>query len=172
MTEFRESSLLRSILKVAPILLLYIAVFNEFDANYLDQKYLSFNFAFILIFYWTLKRINYFGYGLIFFAGIINDVVTGIPLGLSSFSYMLLCASSSYLRSITLRPNIIKDWFFFLVTISTINSLHFMILNLVFLIEVDYKFLLINNFFTFLLFFFFYFLFNSYYEKFIEKSDV
>jgi rod shape-determining protein MreD len=172
MTEFRESSLLRRILKVAPILLLYIAVFNEFDANYLNQKYLSFNFAFILIFYWTLKRINYFGYGLIFFAGIVNDVVTGMPLGLSSFSYMLLCAASSYLRSITLRPNIIKDWFFFLVTISSINSLHFMILNLVFLIDADYKFLLINNFFTFLLFFLFYFLFNSYYEKFIAKSDV
>ena len=109
---------------------------------------------------------------LIFFEGFVNGVVIGMPLGLSSFSYMLLCAASSYLRSITLRPNIIKDWFFFLVTISSINSLHFMILNLVFLIDADYKFLLINNFFTFLLFFLFYFLFNSYYEKFIAKSDV
>ena len=95
-----------------------------------------------------------------------------MPLGLSSFSYMLLCASSSYLRSITLRPNIVKDWFFFLLTISTINSIYYMILSLGFLIEIDYKILLVNNFLTFLLFFFFYFLFNVYYEKFIVKSDV
>ena len=172
MTELKRSSLYRNLLKILPIFLLYTSVFNEFDANYLNIQYLSFNFAYILIFYWTLKKIDYFGYGLIFVAGIVNDVVTGMPLGLSSFSYMLLCASSSYLRSITLRPNIVKDWFFFLLTISTINSIYYMILSLGFLIEIDYKILLVNNFFTFLLFFFFYFLFNVYYEKFIVKSDV
>ncbi len=172
MTELKRSSLYRNFLKILPIFLLFTSVFNEFDANYLNIQYLSFNFAYILIFYWTLKKIDYFGYGLIFVAGIVNDVVTGMPLGLSSFSYMLLCASSSYLRSITLRPNIVKDWFFFLLTISTINSIYYMILSLGFLIEIDYKILLVNNFLTFLLFFFFYFLFNVYYEKFIVKSDV
>jgi|TARA_B100000287_G_scaffold415132_1_gene448415 hypothetical protein len=172
MTELKKSSFFKSLLRIFPIFLLYLAVFNEFDANYMNLKYLSFNFAYILIFFWTLKKINYFGYGLIFIAGIINDVVTGMPLGLSSFSYMLLCGASSYLRSITIKPNIVKDWFFFLVTISTVNSIYFMILSLIFLIEIDYIFLLINNFFTFLLFFFFYFIFNFYYEKFIAKSDV
>ena len=172
MTELRQNSLLKSFLKTLPIFLLYLAVFNEFDANYMNLKYLSFNFAYILIFFWTLKKIDYFGYGLIFIAGVINDVVTGMPLGLSSFCYMLLCAASSYLRSITIKPNFIKDWFFFLVTISTVNSIYFMILSLIFLIEIDYVFLLINNFFTFLLFFFFYFIFNFYFEKFMERSDV
>ena len=109
MTELRQNSILRSFLKILPIFLLYLAVFNEFDANYMNLKYLSFNFAYILIFFWTLKKIDYFGYGLIFFAGVINDVVTGMPLGLSSFCYMLLCAASSYLRSITIKPNLIKS---------------------------------------------------------------
>ena len=172
MTELKQNSLLKSFLKILPIFLLYLAVFNEFDANYMNLKYLSFNFAYILIFFWTLKKIDYFGYGLIFIAGVINDVVTGMPLGLSSFCYMLLCAASSYLRSITIKPNLIKDWFFFLVTISTVNSIYFMILSLIFLIEIDYVFLLINNFFTFLLFFFFYFIFNFYFEKFMARSDV
>ena len=108
MTELRQNSLLKSFLKTLPIFLLYLAVFNEFDANYMNLKYLSFNFAYILIFFWTLKKIDYFGYGLIFIAGVINDVVTGMPLGLSSFCYMLLCAASSYLRSITIKPNLIK----------------------------------------------------------------
>ena len=172
MTELRQNSLLKSFLKTLPIFLLYLAVFNEFDANYMNLKYLSFNFAYILIFFWTLKKIDHFGYGLIFIAGIINDVVTGVPIGLSSFLYMLICASTSYLRSITLRPNIIKDWFFFLLIISLVNSIYYMVLSYIFIADLNYKFLLVNNFSTFLIFFLFHYIFNFYHDKFIGKSDV
>ena len=34
-----------------PILILYISVLNEFDFNYLNLEYFSFNFPFILIFF-------------------------------------------------------------------------------------------------------------------------
>ena len=34
-----------------PILILYISVLNEFDLNYLNLEYFSFNFPFILIFF-------------------------------------------------------------------------------------------------------------------------
>lgn len=172
MTDLRQNTFLRSLSKLLPIFILFISVFNEFDANYFGVPFLSFNFSYILIFYCTLKLIDYFGYGLIFIAGLINDTVTGLPLGLSSFCYMVICLFSSYFRSITLRPTIMKDWIFFLITISVANSINYLALSLIFNINVDYRFLLVNNFTTFLLFFFFYFIFNFYYKKFIGTSDV
>ena len=172
MSYLKENNFLKSISQLLPLGILFIAVFNEFDANYFGIPFLSFNFAFILIFYWTLKKIDPFGYGLIFLAGIINDVVTGSPLGISSFSYMLICVATSYFRSITLRPNITKDWIFFLITISTVNSIYYIILSYVFKSDIDYRFLLTNNFATFLIFFLFYFFFDIYYKKFFGKSDV
>ena len=172
MSSLKDNSFLKKILQLFPIIILFIAVFNEFDANYFGIPFLSFNFAFILIFFWTLKKIENFGYGLIFVAGIINDVVTGAPIGLSSFCYMLICVATSYFRSITLRPNITKDWIFFLVTISCVNSIYYIILSYFFNIDIDYRFLLTNNFATFLIFFLFYFVFDIYYKKFFGKSDV
>ena len=172
MTDLRQNTFFRSFLKVFPLVLLFISVFNEFDANYFGVPFLSFNFAYILIFFCTLKAIDYFGYGLIFIAGLINDTVTGLPLGLSSFCYMVICVFSSYFRSITLRPTIMKDWLFFLITISVANSINYLVLYLYFGISIDYRFLIVNNFTTFLLFFFFHFIFGLYYKKFIGKSDV
>ena len=79
MNYFEKSGVLKYFLKLLPIIILFIAVLNEFDANYFGIPFLSFNLAFILIFFWTLKNIEHFGYGFIFLAGIINDVVTGTP---------------------------------------------------------------------------------------------
>ena len=172
MSYLTENNFFKKILQSLPIVFLFIAVFNEFDANNFGIPFLSFNFAYILIFFWTLKKIDRFGYGFIFLAGIINDVVTGTPMGLSSLSYMLICIATSYFRSITLRPNIIKDWIFFLITISFVNSIYYMILSYFFKIDIDYRFLLTNNFATFLLFFLFYLIFEIYYKKFFRKSDV
>ena len=172
MSYLRENNFLKIITQLLPLIFLFVSVFNEFDANYLGIPFLSFNFAFILIFFWTLKKIGYFGYCFFFLAGIINDVFTGAPLGLSSFSYMLICVATSYFRSITLRPNITKDWIFFLLTISFVNSIYFMIISYIFKIDIDYRFLLTNNFATFLIFFLFYYFFNIYYKKFFGKSDV
>jgi len=172
MIELRQNSFFHNFLKILPLALLFVSVFNEFDANYFGIPFLSFNFAYILIFYFTLKAIDYFGYGLIFLTGLINDTVTGLPLGVSSFCYMIICIFSSYFRSITLRPTIMKDWLFFLITISVTNSIYYLILSYYFIVELDYRFLLVNNFTTFLLFFFFYFIFNLYYKKFLGSSDV
>ena len=145
-----------------PILLLYISVLNEFDFNYLNLKYFSFNFPFILIFFFTLKDFKHFDYILVFLAGLFNDTVVGLPLGLSSLSYTLLCISTAYLRNITIRPNPMKDWFYFLFIISLINSLNYSILTLFFsfdLILVNY---LVNTFFTFSFYIIFVSLFKYY----------
>ena len=147
-----------------PITLLFISVLNEFDFNNLGLKYFSFNFSYILIFYYSLKKSENMGLGLVFVAGLFNDVVVGLPMGLSSLIYLLLCGSTAYLRNITLSPNLLKDWIFFLVTILCLNSLSFMILNFFFDFEIIYFNEIINVTFTFLL----YFIFSNLFD-FIER---
>ncbi len=145
-----------------PIILLIVSVLNEFDFNYLKLDYFSFNFPFILIFFFTLKDFKHFDYLLVFLSGLINDTVVGLPLGLSSLSYILICIATSYFRNITIRPNQIKDWFYFLFVISLINSINYSILTLFFsytLVLMDY---LVNTFFTFLFYIIFVSIFKLY----------
>ena len=164
MTELRSKNLIRKILSNIPILLLFISVLNDFDFNHLGLKYFSFNFSYILIFYYSLKKSESLGYTYIFIAGLFNDVVTGTPVGLSSLMYLILCVAASYLRNITLRPSLINDCIFFLITILIINSLLFVSLNFIFNYELNYFDQIINITYTFL----FYFLFSNLFD-FFEK---
>ena len=136
MVKLSKRKLFGNLLTYAPLLLLFISVLNEFDFNYLELKYFSFNFPFILIFYWSLKKSESLGYGYIFVAGLINDVVVGFPLGISSLAYLLICGFAAYLRNITLRPNLFKDWMFFLLTILVVNSFAYSLLTLFFLFKI------------------------------------
>tara|TARA_Y100000816_G_C26035090_1_gene541978 strand:- start:418 stop:924 length:507 start_codon:yes stop_codon:yes gene_type:complete len=145
-----------------PILVLYISVLNEFDLNYLNLKYFSFNFPFILIFFFTLKDFKYFDYFLVFIAGLFNDTVIGLPLGISSLSFLLICISTAYIRNITIRPNPLKDWFYFLFVISLINSLNYSLLTLFFSYNLILMSYLVNTFFTFLFYIIFVSLFKYY----------
>ena len=147
-----------------PIVVLFVSVLNEFDFNYLNLKYFSFNFPFILIFFFSLKEFKYFDYLLVFIAGLINDTVVGLPLGISSLSYILICISTSYLRNITIRPHPVKDWFFFLFIISLINSINYSILTLFFSYNLILQSYLINNFFTF----FFYIIFANIFKFYLK----
>ena len=150
MVKFYKSTIFNKLLKQAPIIVLFISVLNEFDLNYLELKYFSFNFPFILIFYWSLKKEDSLGYGLIFIAGLINDVVVGFPIGVSSLGYLLICGFAAYLRNITLRPSVLKDWLFFLVTILVVNSLIYSLLVIFFSTKINYNDVLVNLLFTFL----------------------
>ena len=147
-----------------PILILYISVLNEFDFNYLNLEYFSFNFPFILIFFFTLKDFRHFDYILVFIAGLFNDTVVGLPLGISSLSYTLICISTAYLRNITIRPNPMKDWFYFLLIISLINSLNYSILTLFFSFDLILMNYLVNTFFTFS----FYIVFTSLFKYYLR----
>ena len=169
MTKLKKNKIINNLLKLAPLLLLYIAVLNEFDLNYLGN--VSFNFPFILIFYWSLKKAESLGYGFIFIAGLINDVVIGLPLGTSSLSYLLICGFAAYLRNITLRPSLVKDWFFFLFTILVINSLNYSYLNLFFAIDLNYVTLFFNIVFTFLFYLVFAYIFQIYQRAFFVESN-
>ena len=162
MTELKNSNFIRKISSKIPLILLFVSVLNDYDFNYLSLKYFSFNFSYILIFYYSLKRGESLGYTYIFIAGLFNDIVVGTPIGLSSLMYLILCVVASYLRNITLRPSLIKDCIFFLITILIINSLLFVSLNFIFSYELNYSDQIINIIYTFL----FYFLFSSLFDFF------
>jgi len=160
MSSLNKDSFVNILFSYFPIGLLFLSVFNDFDFNYLKIEYFAFNFAHILIFFWTLKNPDHLGYTSIFVAGIINDVIIGLPIGISSFCYLLICTATAYIRNITLSPNFINDWLSFLFIILLVNSIQVTILDLIFLIEVNYLKYLINTGFTFLFYPIFFFFFN------------
>jgi rod shape-determining protein MreD len=172
MVKINQNNIAVKLYKYAPIILLFISVLNEFDFNNLGLKYFSFNFSYILIFYYSLKRSESLGYIYIFIAGLFNDVVVGTPLGLSSLMYLILCGAAAYLRNITLRPSLIKDCIFFLITILIINSLLFIVLNFIFNYELDYFNQVINIIYTFLFYFLLSGLFNFSEAFFLGKVNV
>ena len=162
MSKLKSKSLLFKFYGLMPLIILFISVLNEFDFNYLNLKYFSFNFPFILIFFFTLKDFKHFDYLLVFIAGLINDTVVGLPLGISSLSYILICIATSYIRNITIRPNPIKDWFYFLFIICLISSINYSILSLFFSYNLELNSFLINIFFTFIFYIAFVFIFKYY----------
>ena len=172
MTVLKNRNFISSMMSKIPIILLFISVLNNFDFNYLGLRYFSFNFSYILIFYYSLKKSDSLGYTYIFIAGLFNDVIVGTPIGISSLMYLILCGSAAYLRNITLRPSLFKDWIFFLIAILIVNSLLFIILNLIFNYEVSYFDQIINIIFTFLLYFLFSYLFRFFKNHFVGRVNV
>ena len=150
--------------KNTPVILLFISVLNEIDFNNLELKYFSFNFAYILIFHYNLKRDGGIGYVSVFIAGLFNDVINGIPMGISSLCYLLLCVFAVYLRNITLRPSLINDWITFLVSILILNFITFTYLFWFYDYEINYLNQAVNTIFTFLLYFIFSNIFKIYDE--------
>ena len=162
MVTFKAKGFLPKLYYWLPVLVLFISVLNEFDLNFLNLNYFSFNFPFILIFFFTLKEFKHFDYLYVFVAGLINDTVVGLPLGISSLSYMLICIATSYFRNITIRPNPVKDWFYFLFIISLVNSVNYTILTLFFTYDLILWSYIINTFFTFLFYLVFISIFKIY----------
>jgi len=157
-----KTPIFRKLLTFAPLILLFISVMNEFDLNYLNYGYFSFNFPFILIFYWSLKRSQSLGYGYIFIAGLFNDVVIGFPMGVSGLTYLLICGFAAYLRNITLRTNLLNEWFFFLFTILVATAINYLMLITFFSIELNYYELIANILFTFIFYYIFAHIFDFY----------
>ena len=98
-------------------------------------------------------------------------MVLGIPIGISSLSYLILCAVTAYVRNITLSPNFVKDWFSFLFTMILINSIQVIILDLIFLIEINYTSYVVNTGFTFLFYPIFFVVFNFLTQLILQKKN-
>ena len=156
----KKINLKARLFKYLPLILLYFSVLNELDVDVPTLGLISFNLPFIIIFYWSLKDPDHIGNGLIFISGIFNDVTLGYPIGVSSFIYLTIIAFASYLRNITLRPNIYKDSIVFLIAILFANSVNASILSFIFSIEINYFVIIVNITFTFLFYFLFARMFN------------
>ena len=155
--------LITKIINLGPLLLLYYLSISEIDTHFENFfEILPFNIQLIIIYFWVLKRPEALGSGHIFFAGLINDVVMGFPLGLSSLSYLIISLVATYVKNMTVNTRITTDWFTFFIAIFFSNVTFFILLSnfsdiRVSLTEVSY-----NTFFTLIFFPFFWFLFTYY----------
>ena len=167
-----KSSIISKIYKAGPLLLLYYLCISEVDTN-LEKIFEIFtlNFQIILIYFWVLKRPEIMANGHIFIAGLINDVVMGFPLGISSLSYLIIIFVGTYVRNKSVNTTIASDWFTFLMAMIFSNLLFFSLLNnfsdLSFsMTKIGYK-----MFFTLFMFPIFWLLFNLYQMTFIGGKD-
>ena len=136
-----------------PIILLFFFALTGYSSPLQFFKInISFNFIHLIVFYWVLRKPDMLGYGLIFFAGIINDVVQNLPIGISSINYLLLCVIASFFRTRTLVPNLIYDWVLFLVAILIVSSIHFTLMSAFFEGNIKYGALMSTSFFSFLVY--------------------
>tara|TARA_B100001175_G_C19471200_1_gene621836 strand:+ start:805 stop:1329 length:525 start_codon:yes stop_codon:yes gene_type:complete len=136
-----------------PLLFLFFLAFTGFDLSFfLFENSYSFNFIYILIFYWILKKPDRLGYGLIFLAGIINDVVQNFPIGISSINYLLFCAIAAFIKNRTLVQNLLYDWIFFFIAVSIVSSVNYTILTLIFEYPIEYGILMFGSFITFIIY--------------------
>jgi len=147
----------------APIVLLYFFSITESDTNFSNLfEILSFNIQIIIIYYWTLRNPSILGNGHIFFSGIINDVIMGLPMGTSALTYLIISLVASYIRNVTVNINLFTDWFTFLIAIFFSNLTFLILLKNFSEINITYTELFYNSFFTFLFYPAFWFLFNQY----------
>ena len=164
---------INKLINLGPIILLYYLSISELDSYFEDFfEILSFNIQLIIIYFWSLKKPELLGNGHIFFAGIINDVVMGLPLGISSLTYLIVSFVATYVKNMTVNTSITSDWFTILIAIF-FSNLIFLILLINFtqislsITEISY-----NTFFTLIFFPFFWLIFNFYNSLIIVTKNV
>ena len=151
------------IINLGPLILLYYLSVSEIDSHFENYfEILSFNIQLIIVYFWVSKRPEALGGGHIFFAGIINDVVTGFPLGLSSLSYLTVSLVATYVKNMTVNTRITTDWFTFFIAIFFSNLIFFILLSNFSEIALSVTEISYNTFFTLIFFPFFWFLFTYY----------
>ena len=155
--------MIRKLINLGPLILLYYLSISEIDSHFENYfEILSFNIQLIIIYFWSLKRPEVLGNGHIFFAGLINDVVVGLPLGLSSMTYLITSLVAAYVKNMTVNTRITTDWFTFFIAITFSNLLLLILLTNFSEITISFIDMSYNTFFTLIFFPFFWFLFVYY----------
>ena len=154
---------INKIINLGPLILLYYLSISEIDSHFENYfEILSFNIQLIIIYFWMLKRPELLGSGHIFFSGLINDVVMGFPLGLSSLSYLVISLVATYVKNMTVNTRITTDWFTFFIAIFFSNLIFYILVSNFSELTVSITDISYNTFFTLIFFPFFWFLFNFY----------
>ena len=165
-------NILNKIYAAGPLILLYYLSISEVDANLENfLEIFSINLQIIIIYFWMIKRPSLMGTGHIFVAGLINDVVMGFPLGISSLSYLVVCFVGNYVRNKSVNTTLASDWVTFLIALLLSNLLFFSLTNNFTDLGIPFSKMAYNTFFTFFLFPIFWFLFNIYQMSFIGSQD-
>ena len=167
-----KRNFIKRFFSLIPLLILFFLAFSETDFNFKKLSFLSFNLIYIVIFYWVLKKPDILGYGFIFLAGIVNDVVIGLPIGVSSITYLILAGFAAYVRYLTVQPSLIYDWIIFVPSIAVTNTVYFYILRIFFDINVNYISLLLNTGVTILFYPIFGILFSFLANKIMKEKNV
>ena len=167
-----RGSIISKLFNAGPLLLLYYLCISEVDTN-LEKIFEIFtlNFQIILIYFWVLKRPEIMANGHIFIAGLINDVVMGFPLGISSLSYLIIIFVGTYVRNKSVNTTIASDWFTFLIAMIFSNILFFSLLNNFSNLSFPLEKIGYNMFFTLFMFPIFWLLFNLYQMTFVGSRD-
>ena len=134
-------------LELIPLLLLFFISLN--GSSIFDLKFFSISVHYILIYYWVLRQPQALGYGFIFLAGIINDVVFGLPIGVTPLSLLVISAVAAYVRVVTVRITLINDWVSFIPALLLANFVYFIVLYFS-NYSIDYLYLFKNSIFTFI----------------------
>jgi len=158
------------LINLGPIIFLYYLSISEIDTHFENYfEILSFNIQLIIIYFWSLKRPQIIGNGHIFFAGLINDTVMGIPLGLSCISYLIVSLIATYIRNITVNTSITTDWFTFFIAICLSNSAILILITNFTDLSISFVEISYNTFFSLIFYPFFWFFFN-FYNSFITSG--
>ena len=167
------SKITRKIINLGPLILLYYLSISEIDTYFENYfEILSFNIQLIIIYFWSLKRPEVLGNGHIFFAGLINDVVVGLPLGLSSMTYLIISLVAAYVKNMTVNTRITTDWFTFFIAITFSNLILLILLTNFSEITISFIDMSYNTFFTLIFFPFFWFLFVYYNTIIVSGKNV
>ena len=165
-------NILNKIYNAGPLILLYYLSISDVDANLENfLEIFSINLQIIIIYFWMIKRPILMGTGHIFVAGLINDVVMGFPLGISSLSYLVVCFVGNYVRNKSVNTTLASDWVTFLIALLLSNLLFFSLTNNFTDLGIPFSKMAYNTFFTFFLFPIFWFLFNIYQMSFVGSQD-
>ena len=161
-----------SLINSFPLITLYYLSISEIDTHFSNMfEILSINLQIIIIYYWMLKNSSVLGNGHIFFAGIINDVVMGLPLGISSISYLTVSFVASYIRQVTVNMSLFTDWFTFILAIFFSNLVYLVLILNFSDLQLSYVDISYNAFFTFLFYPFIWAIFNFYKKIMFLRAD-
>ena len=151
------------LIKFGPIILLYFLSISETETHFENYfEIFSFNFQLIIIYFWVLKSSSLLGNGHIFFAGLINDVVMGFPLALSSLTYLAVSFVATYIKNMSVHTTLVSDWFTFLIALLFSNLLFGILISYFSEISIGVTEISYNTFFTLIFFPFFWFAFSYY----------
>ena len=138
------------LLNSIPLIIFYYITLSEFSFGFEYKNFFHINLQYIIIYYWVLKNPKTLGYGFIFLAGIINDVILGLPIGVSATTYLIMAGVAAYFWNVTVRITMLADWSTFLLSLLITNFVYIIIFLIFFELSLNYLNLFYNCILTFI----------------------